>query len=100
MIGSKCLALHLGIENPFGESWMPDGEPDKPEAHRTEEKAEEFLLVFHLPEDLAIGFGERLVLYYGSFGIICRLKRIIEPFACNSVGKSAGIANEDDIGDR
>ena len=66
MTGNKCLALHLGIENPFCESWMADGKPDKPETHGAEEEAAEFLLVFHLPENFAIGFGEWLVLYDGA----------------------------------
>ena len=68
-------------------------------AFRTEEEMGILLLHFHLPEYLTVGFLKRFVLRYGLNGVICGFERIIEALARNLIGKSAGIAYEDDVGD-
>ena len=95
--GSEGLALHLGVQDPFGETGMAHGKVQEPESHGAEEETEEFLFALHLTEDLTVGLVKRLVLEDGALGVVGGLEGVIEALARYLVGEAAGIANKDYI---
>ena len=96
---AEGLALHLGIKHPLDDLRIAGCPSDKRIAETAEEEIVYFLLVLHLLKYGSIGLVEWLILRNGAEGVVGGLEGIVETLARKFIGKSASIADEDDMVD-